>query len=211
MVLREVSYYEDGGVILIKKIVDLTNIKRKDIQKPFDFSGISPKGDSLSMNNRYFIKNGEPWFPIMGEFHFSRFNKDGWEDELLKMKSGGIQIVATYIFWIHHEEIEGVFDWTDQRNLGDFVKLCAKHGLMVWLRVGPWAHGECRNGGFPDWIEKGNFKNRCDSQPYLAYVKRFFSEINNQVKDMMFKDGGPVVGIQLENEYGHCGGAGGEI
>ena len=195
---------------MIHKSIDLTNIKRKELQTPYEFQGISPTGASFFMNNQYFMRNEEPWFPIMGEFHYSRYPEGGWEEELLKMKSGGIQIVATYIFWIHHEEAEGEFNWLGQRNLSKFVQLCAKHGLLVWLRVGPWAHGECRNGGFPDWVENGGFETRIDSQPYLTYVERFFQEIHHQVEGMMFKDGGVVIGIQLENEYGHCGGTGGE-
>lgn len=65
-----------------------------------------------------------------------------------------MQIISTYIFWIHHEEVEGQFDWSGQRNLREFVQLCAKHGLYVYPRIGPWAHGEVRNGGLPDWLLK---------------------------------------------------------
>jgi beta-galactosidase len=65
-----------------------------------------------------------------------------------------VQIISTYIFWIHDEEVEGQFDWSGQRNLREFVQLCAKHGLYVYSRIGPWAHGEVRNGGLPDWLLK---------------------------------------------------------
>ena len=65
-----------------------------------------------------------------------------------------MQIISTYIFWIHHEEVEGQFDWSGQRNLREFVQLCAKHGLCVYPRIGPWAHREVRNGGLPDWLLK---------------------------------------------------------
>jgi hypothetical protein len=195
---------------MTEKHINLTGLKLQEPELLEHFGGTSPSGATLAVNRNYFLRNGEPWFPIMGEFHFSRFPEAEWEEELLKMKSGGIEIVATYIFWIHHEEIEGEFDWSGQRNLGKFVRLCAEHGLYVWLRVGPWAHGECRNGGFPDWVENGGFETRCDSEPYLGYVKRFFHEISLQVQGMMFEDNGPVIGIQLENEYGHCGGFRGE-
>ena len=86
----------------------------------------------------------------MGEFHYARYPASEWEREILKMKAGGVDIVATYVFWIHHEEVEGQFDWSGQRDLRRFVELCGRHGMYAWVRVGPWAHGESRNGGLPD-------------------------------------------------------------
>ncbi len=71
---------------------------------------------------------------MSGEFHCSRMEPGRWEDELIKMKLGGVNIVATYGFWNHHEEEEGCFDFTGRRDLGRFVKLCQKHGLYVILR-----------------------------------------------------------------------------
>jgi beta-galactosidase len=172
--------------------------------------GTSSTGHSLQVNSQYLVLDGKPWLPVMGEFHFSRYPESEWEDEILKMKAGGINIISTYIFWIHQEEIEGQFDWSGQRNLRRFVELCSKHGMYVWLRVGPWAHGEVRNGGFPDWIVK--LPNiRTNDPVYLHYVERFFNQIGAQVHGFMFKDGGPVIGTQLENEYGlHGPGRGAE-
>ncbi|MFI5096479.1 MAG: beta-galactosidase [Candidatus Acidiferrales bacterium] len=154
----------------------------------------------LSANSRYLIKDGSPWFPVMGEFHYSRYAESGWEEEILKMKAGGIQIVSTYVFWIHQEEIEGQFDWAAQRNLRRFVELCAKHGLYVWIRVGPWAHGEVRNGGLPDWLIQ-KCPTRQSDPVYLRYVRRFYEQIGQQTKGLFWKDGGPIIGVQIENEY----------
>jgi hypothetical protein len=78
--------------------------------------------------------------------------------------------------------------------------------MPVWLRIGPWAHGECRNGGFPDWLLKKGIALRTDDPVYLGYVQKFWQQLSHQAKGMMCKDGGPILGIQLENEYGHCGG-----
>ncbi len=171
---------------------------------PFAAGGSSPSGHTLSINNQYLVRDGKPWFPIMGEFHYSRYPEADWEEEILRMKADGIQIVSTYVFWIHHEEIEGQFDWTGQRNLRGFVELCAKHGLYAWIRVGPWDHGEARNGGLPDWVVTKSLPRQNDPA-YLAYVKRFFGEIGRQVNGQFWKDGGPIIGVQLENEYGASG------
>src|ERR1017187_3918655 len=72
----------------------------------------NPTGTTLTLDSNSLLLNGKPWTPVMGEFHFSRYPANEWREELLKMKAGGIDIVSTYVFWIHHEEIEGQFDWS---------------------------------------------------------------------------------------------------
>ena len=170
--------------------------------------GCDPQGHCITVNSRYLLKDGRPWLPVMGEFHFSRYPAELWEEELLKMKAAGIDIVATYIFWIHHEEVEGEWDWSGRRCLRGFAELCARNGLYLYPRIGPWAHGECRNGGFPDWLLRKCPVVRADDPTYLGYVERFYGQIYAQLEGLLFKDGGPVIGIQLENEYGHVGGVG---
>jgi hypothetical protein len=166
----------------------------------FAAGGKSPDGHVLGANSRYLTLDGRPWFPVMGEFHYSRYPAGEWEQELLKMKAGGINVVATYVFWLHHEETEGKFDWSGQRDLRRFVQACAKHGLRAWVRVGPWCHGEARNGGFPDWlVQLGDV--RSNNPAYLAHVKTFYGEIGRQLRGLFWKDGGPIVGVQIENEY----------
>jgi hypothetical protein len=186
----------------------MIQIQIKDVTrtKNLPFRGIDNKGNFYSSNNQYLCKNDKPILPIMGEFHFSRWEESSWKEELQKMKSGGIQIVATYVFWIHHEEKEGEFDFTDNRSLRNFLECCKSVDINVWLRIGPWAHGECRNGGFPDWVLEKEYTPRTNNKNYINHVKIFFSQIANQARGFMLSDGGPVIGIQIENEYGHCGG-----
>lgn len=181
-------------------VIHATTVPRPPESLSFAAGGRSPKGEVLSVNTRYLLRDGVPWFPVMGEFQYSRYPEAEWESEILKMKAGGVQIISTYVFWIHHEEIEGEFDWSGQRNLRQFVTLCAKHGLYVWVRIGPWDHGECRNGGFPDWLIK-QCPTRQISPVYLKFVQRFYGQIGIQLKGLLWKDNGPIIGIQLENEY----------
>ncbi len=161
-------------------------------------------------NKEYLTYNDRPILPIMGEFHFSRYPRDEWRRALDNMKLGGVEIVATYIFWIHHEEKRGEWNFHGQRSLRDFLVCCQKAGLKVWLRIGPWAHGECRNGGFPDWLvdleKRGELKTRTNHPAYLSLADRFYSKIGQQAAGFMDAEGGPVIGIQIENEYGHAGG-----
>jgi hypothetical protein len=160
----------------------------------------APDGSTLTVNNQYLMRDGKPWMPVMGEFHYSRYPEAYWEEEILKMKASGVQVIATYVIWIHHEEIEGQFDWSGQRDLRRFAKLCAKHGMLLYPRIGPWAHGEARNGGLPDWVLK-NSATRANNPIYLAEVKEFYAQIGQQLHGLLWKDGGPVIGIQIENEY----------
>lgn len=163
--------------------------------------GSNPAGDEISFTNYYMELNGKPYFAICGEFHYSRYPEADWETEIRKMKMSGINVVATYIFWNHHEEIEGEFDWADNRNLRKFTRLCQDNGLYVILRVGPFCHGEVRNGGLPDWLFGREFDVRSNDEGYLSYVRRLFAEIGREADGLMYKDGGPVIGIQLENEF----------
>jgi hypothetical protein len=169
----------------------------------------SPTEGTLGINSRYLTLNGKPWLPSMGEFHFSRYPRDQWENEILKMKAAGVNIVAAYVIWIHHEEIEGQSDWTGQRDLRAFAQICAKHHMYLIARIGPWDHAEVRNGGFPDWVVKQG-PTRVNDPAYLASVKEWFGQIGGELQGLLWKDGGPVLGIQLENEYSQQGPNAGE-
>jgi beta-galactosidase len=190
-------------------VIDARQIAGGPKDLPFSAGGRSPAGQVLAANSRYLLRDGRPWLPVMGEFHYSRYPADEWEHELLKMKAGGVEIVATYVFWIHHEEAEGQFNWSGQRDLRRFITLCVKHGLYSWIRVGPWAHGECRNGGLPDWVVRAG-RTRENDPAYLDHVRRFYGEIGRQVAGLFWKDGGPIVGVQIENEYSQRGPGKGE-
>lgn len=158
-------------------------------------------GTTLSVDRQSLLLNGKPWTPVMGEFHYARTPANEWREELLKMKAGGVDIVATYVFWIHHEEIEGEWDWSSCRDLRKFVQLCDEVGLKTIVRCGPWCHGEVRNGGHPDWLLKKGWKLRSNDKNYLGKVEFLYGQIAKQIDGLLWKDGGPVIGIQLENEY----------
>lgn len=184
--------------------IEAENIKNPIYKAPIDMGGCDKNGKMLEIGNYYLMHDGKPFFAVCGEAHFSRMNPSLWEDEIIKMKQGGLNIIASYVFWIHHEEVEGKFDWSGSKNLRKFLELCKKNGMYMILRIGPFSHGECRNGGFPDWLFGKPFDIRCDDSEYLRYTKRFFQEIYAQAEGLLYKDGGPVIGIQLENEHEHA-------
>jgi hypothetical protein len=163
----------------------------------------NPAGHEISVNSRSLLFDGQAVFPVMGEMHYSRVPQAEWRDELLKLKAGGLDIVASYVFWIHHEEVEGQWDWIGQRDLKKFVATCGELGLKVIVRCGPWCHGEVRNGGLPDWVQAHkDWKLRSTDTNFLAATKTLYGEIAKQLSGQLWKDGGPVIGIQVDNEFG---------
>lgn len=186
--------------------IDVTTANNEVLRGHLDLGGRNLKGDSIGVTSYYLERNSQPFIPLIGEFHFSRYPNKFWDEELKKMKAGGITTVATYVFWNMHEFKEGVFDWTGDLDLRHFTELCYQNGLNVLMRIGPFAHGEIRNGGLPDWLYGRPIDVRSNDQSYLFYANRLYQEIGKQLKGLMFKDGGPIIGVQLENEYQHSSG-----
>ena len=151
-----------------------------------------------SATSRYLTRGGQPILPICGEIHFSRCERSEWRRELLKMRECGMSAVANYVFWNHHEQQKGCFCWDGNRDIATFLRICREVGLGVFLRIGPWCHGEARFGGFPDWLILLRGKRK-DAPQYLYYVERYWRALYEQVAE--FCDGETVLGLQMENEY----------
>ncbi|WP_027330044.1 beta-galactosidase [Marinimicrobium agarilyticum] len=183
--------------------MDLDVPDKEIITGHLDLGGTNPSGDSIDVNSYYLTQNDEPFFPVIGEFHYSRYPAKYWEESIQKMKAGGINVIATYVFWNLHEREEGKFDWSDNLNLRRFAELVEKNGIKLIVRMGPFCHGEMRNGGMPDWLYGRTFEVRTNDERYLSYVDRLYGEIGKQTEGLLYKDGGPIVGVQLENEFQH--------
>lgn len=161
-----------------------------------------PGGPEIGVDSLSLRQDGQRWMPVMGELHYTRVPADRWREELLKMKAGGIDCVASYVFWIHHEEVDGVPVWSGERDLRRFVDTVRELGLTTVVRLGPWCHGEVRNGGLPNWVvERFGERARTDDPAYLAAVRRHFAAIFAQLDGLLWKQGGPIVAFQIENEY----------
>lgn len=161
-----------------------------------------PAGKEIRVNNLYMDEGGVPQLPVMGEIHYNRMDPRYWRDALLKMKASGIDIAATYCIWSLHEEFEGELSWEGHLNLRRFIELCKELDMKVHLRFGPYCNAEIRNGGLPDWVVGNkNLVTRSNDPLYLEYVRRWYQAVYDQVKGLLWKDGGPVMALQLENEY----------
>ncbi len=155
----------------------------------------------VTWDNQSLIIDGRRVVPVMGEIHYSRIPSDEWQHEVRKMKEGGVTVIATYVFWNHIEEREGIFDWSGQRNLRRFIEICRAENLPVVLRIGPFCHGEARNGGIPDWVFSKGVKVRSEQPGFLALVESLYRQVYSQIQGLQWKDGGPIMACQFDNEY----------
>ena len=160
-----------------------------------------PAGATITWDRHSLMVDGHRVCPVMGEVHYSRIPAEEWPTEVKKVKEGGVTMIATYIFWNHIEEQEGVFNWSGQRDLRRFLEVCKAEGMPVVLRVGPFCHGEVRCGGMPDWIYSKPCKTRSNDPKFLIYVERLYRQIFTQVQGLQWKDGGPLIACQFDNEY----------
>jgi beta-galactosidase len=167
-------------------------------------SNVSPDKGVIGINSRYLTRDGVPWLPVMGEMHYARIPDARWNEQLAKVQAAGVEIVASYVMWRYHEPRPGAFEWSKRFDLRSFVESCARHGLLFFVRIGPWVHAEVRYGGLPNWVVD-QVPTRGDDPLYLGYVQRFFGEIARQLDGLLWKDGGPVIGVQIENEYNLTG------
>ena len=175
-------------------------------QSTFEFgTNTNPDGVKIEVDSHGLIIGGKHVLPVMGEMHYSRVPQNEWRREIRKMRAGGINIVATYVFWIHHEEEEGIWNWSGNRDLRRFIQTCKEENMPVVLRIGPFCHGEVYQGGFPKWLvertkKDESYKLRTERKGFIEETHRLYSNIFAQVSGLMWKDGGPIIGVQIENE-----------
>ena len=153
----------------------------------------------LSLTSRHLTRDGVPVVPVSGELHYSRVPRVRWARRLRQMRAGGVTVVASYVIWLHHVEHRGAPRFDGNLDVAAFVDECAAAGLDVILRLGPWVHGETRNGGFPDWVQQAPVRHRTDDPAYLDLVRAWFAQIATAL-DGRCGPRGTVLGIQLENE-----------
>ena len=158
------------------------------------------ENQEVKWDSKSLIINGRRVVPVMGEVHYSRIPADEWEAEVKKMKEGGVTLIATYVFWNHVEEQEGRFRWDGQRDLRRFLEICKEQDLPVILRIGPFCHGEVRNGGIPDWMFSKGCKLRSQDKVFLSYADKLYRQIYSQIIGLQWKDGGPLIACQFDNE-----------
>ena len=168
---------------------------------PLTALGQPQRQPTVTWDSQSLMMDGRRICPVMGEIHYSRIPANEWTNEVRKMKEGGVTIIATYVFWSHIEEQEGIFRWDGQRSLRRFLEVCKQEDIPVVLRLGPFCHGEVRNGGIPDWAFDKGCKLREPNPVFLDLAEKLYRQIFTQVQGLQWKDGGPVIAAQFDNEY----------
>lgn len=154
--------------------------------------------------NNQFLKDGKPFRYVSGSFHYFRTPRAYWTDRLKKMRAAGLNAVSTYIEWSLHESSPGVYDFTGEKNITHFLMLAQKENLLVILRAGPYICAERDFGGYPSWLLSldVNMRLRTSDWSHTKYVHRWLSTLMPVVQPFLYGNGGPVIMIQVENEYG---------
>ena len=153
-----------------------------------------------------FLLNGEPFVVKAAELHYPRIPRPYWDQRIKMCKALGMNAVCLYVFWNAHESEPDKFDFTGQNDLREFVKLCQENDMKVILRPGPYVCAEWEMGGLPWWLlKKKDIKLRENDPYFLERVDKFQKAVAEQVGDLTINNGGPIVMVQVENEYGSYG------
>jgi beta-galactosidase len=164
------------------------------------------KGDFVA-GNKEFMLNGKPFIIRAGELHYSRIPKAYWDHRIKMAKAMGMNTICIYLFWNYHEEEQGVFDFSGQKDVAEFVSLIQKNGMYCILRPGPYVCAEWDMGGLPWWLLKKKdlkVRNRTDDF-FMDRVKIYLKEVGKQLASYQIQNGGPIIMVQVENEYGTWG------
>lgn len=161
---------------------------------------------TVDYKNNQFLKNGQPFRYVSGSIHYFRVPQPYWQDRLHKMRLGGLNAIQTYVEWSSHEPSPGHYDFEGQNNLVEFINLAQKEDLLVILRVGPYICAERDMGGFPYWLLRTpNIKLRTSDPTYLTPVDRWLEILLPKIRPLLYENGGPIIMVQIENEYGSYG------
>ncbi len=153
-----------------------------------------------------FLLNGKPFIVKAAEIHYPRIPQAYWDHRIKMCKALGMNTVCIYIFWNIHEQREGQFDWTGNNNVAEFCRLAQKNGMYVIVRPGPYVCAEWEMGGLPWWLLKKKDIRLREQDPYfMERVKIFEAEVGKQLAPLTIQNGGPIIMVQVENEYGSYG------
>ena len=160
----------------------------------------------FEVKGNQFVKDGKIIKIISGAVHYFRNMPDTWTDIFCKMKACGCNCVETYCAWNLHEKQKGVFDFTNSLNIAKFIRTAQEVGLMVIVRPGPYICAEWEFGGLPWWIQaEEDMEIRCSNPTYIKYFDRYLDHLFEEIRPLLCTNGGPVIMVQCENEYGYYG------
>lgn len=166
----------------------------------------APKGGTFTTGDKTFLLNGKPFVVKAAELHYPRIPRAYWEHRIKMCKALGMNTVCLYVFWNIHEQEEGKFDFTGNNDVAAFCRLAQKNGMYVIVRPGPYVCAEWEMGGLPWWLLKKKDIRLREQDPYfMQRVEIFEKEVGKQLAPLTIQNGGPIIMVQVENEYGSYG------
>ncbi|BDA51062.1 probable beta-galactosidase [Coccomyxa sp. Obi] len=174
-------------------------------------SALGDGGKGFWIENDRFVRDGKAVQIISGSIHYFRIHPYYWEDRLLRMKAMGMNTVELYIAWNYHERNPGEYKWDGPQDVEKFIGMVQKLDMLVILRPGPYICAEWDFGGLPAWLGSsavsggGTMKLRSSDPLYLAHVDRWWNELLPRMTPLLYSNGGPIVMVQIENEFGFIG------
>ncbi len=172
-------------------------------------SASQPAGSTrhtFTVANGQFQLDGHPYQILSGEMHYPRVPRAYWRDRFRKARAMGLNTITTYVFWDLHEPRPGVYDFSGQNDVAEYIREAQQEGLYVILRPGPYVCAEWDLGGYPSWLLKDRSLLLRSTDPrYMAAVNAWFARLALEISPLLLKNGGPIIAIQVENEYGSFG------
>ena len=189
----------------ISSLVLIVAVAATTLQSRLRAAESSP-GHSFAIGTNDFLLDGQRFQIRCGEIHAPRVAKEYWRHRLQMAKAMGLNTVCAYLFWNMHEPSPGKFTWSGQADAARFCRIAREEGLWVILRPGPYSCAEWEMGGFPSWLLKhDDIKLRTRDPRYLDAVKRYLREVGRVLGPLQVTSGGPILMVQVENEYGFYG------
>lgn len=165
--------------------------------------GMAQGSKSFEIKDGHFYRNGKITAIHSGEMHYARIPHQYWRHRLQMMKGMGLNCVATYVFWNYHETAPGIWDFSGDKNLAEYIRIAGEEGMMVILRPGPYVCAEWEFGGYPWWLQNiEGMEIRRDNEAFLKHTKAYIERLYQEVGDLQCTKGGPIVMVQCENEFG---------
>ena len=173
---------------------------------PLSSQASAGKPGSFTVGDKTFLLNGQPFVVKAAEVHYPRIPRPYWEHRIKMCKALGMNTLCLYVFWNIHEQREGEFDFTGNNDVAEFCRLAQKNGMYVIVRPGPYVCAEWEMGGLPWWLlKKKDIKLRERDPYFMERVIIFEEKVGEQLKGLTIQNGGPIIMIQVENEYGSYG------
>jgi beta-galactosidase len=176
------------------------------ISPPTARSQNTPPPRRVAIEGDHFVLDGKPFQIISGELHYERIPREYWRDRLKKARAMGLNTISTYVFWNLHEPKPGVYDFAGSLDVAEFVRIAQQEGLYVILRPGPYACAEWDLGGLPAWLlADSDIVLRSADEKFMAPAERWLQRLGRELAPLQITRGGPIIAVQVENEYGSFG------